>query len=125
MRTLGLFILTFAGIVAIAEDASAFGRKTRRADPCVNCDVSLVEVSSDGTSGAYSTGYSGGSPYVSPGPSSTSYRYYPNGGIWPSGYNASVYPGSGIIPAPGLLDAKTATPIAPRTVPNPMPNKDK
>jgi hypothetical protein len=36
MRTLFLFALTLAGIVALADDASALGRRNRRADPCCN-----------------------------------------------------------------------------------------
>jgi hypothetical protein len=124
MRTLFWFVLTSAGIVALADDASAFGRRGRWADTCGYGDVG---VASDGSSVAYTTGYTGqtGSVYVSPGPSSTSYRYYPNGGIWPTVYNPTVYPGNGVIPAPGLIDTKPVVPITPRPVANPKPDKDK
>jgi hypothetical protein len=124
MRTLFFFILATAGLVALAADASAFGRRSRWAEPYSYVDVGVV---SDGNSGAYTTGYSGqtGNVFVSPGPSSTSYRYYPNGGIWPSGYNPNVYPGTGLIPAPGLIDTKPVVPTTPRPVPNPKPDKNK
>jgi hypothetical protein len=32
----------------------------------------------------------------------TTVYYYPNGGIYPAGYNPTIYPGTGKIPAPGL-----------------------
>jgi hypothetical protein len=118
MRTPFLFILTIAGVLAVTDDVSAFGRKAHRAEVCCYGDVQPVEVAHGGTV-SYSTGVV--IPIGVVLPSSTSYRYYPNGGIWPTGYDATMYPGNGIFPAPGLIETKT--PVAPRLYP--LPTKDK
>ena len=120
MRTLSLFALTLAGIASLADNASAFGKRGHKVeayDCCGNMGVAVAGTVSSAQTGVYV-------PIQGPGPAYNPY-YYPNGGIYPAGYNPTVYPGSGKIPAPGFSDLKSEAPIAPRTVPNPMPTKDK
>ncbi len=130
MRTFFLFALTMAGTVALTDDASAFGkRRHHKGDAC--CYSGYTAPSCCGQTGvAYGNGGYGqpgvvyGSTGVYGARNTTSY-YYPNGGIYPAGYNPNVYPGSGIIPAAGTIDPRTGLPTTPRTVPNPMPDRDK
>jgi hypothetical protein len=53
--------------------------------------------------------------------------YYNPSGVYQSGYLApnTALPANGVVPAGATIDPKTGLPVTPRTVPNPMPDKDK
>jgi hypothetical protein len=150
-----LFALTMAGTAALSDDASAFGKRRHRESPCsyptTGCcgatgvasgayNPGYAGTACCGQTGmAYSSGYYYGpngmvnsSPYGFNGNRYGS--YYPNAmnpngmyqnGVYQSGYYTPGTTGNGLIPAGGTIDPRTGLPIAPRTVPNPMPDRDR
>jgi len=86
MRTLVLFVLTVGAVAAVAGDASAFGKRKKKADPC--CPTPVV-VAPSGCCG--SSGYPGAySPY--PG----AYGTYPSAPYLMPG---APQPGTVVVPA--------------------------
>lgn len=122
MRTLFLFALALAGAVSLADDASAFGRRGRKAKECGCGNTAAYVAPRSACCGQAGVVY--GSPNGAYGPTNSGY-YYPNGGVYQSGYYTPGVSGTGVIPAGGTIDPRTGLPITPRTVPNPMPDRDK
>lgn len=114
MRTFVLFALTLAGTAALTDDASAFGKRRHRGNQCCSPTPSCC-----GTTGVGYGGY--GNAYGAYGYPTTMYP----GGVYQSGYYTPGMSGTGVIPAAGTIDPKTGLPVAPRTVPNPMPDREK
>ena len=126
MRTFFLFAMTLAGTAAFTDDASAFGKRRHKADACGCCNTVGYVASAPACCGQ--TGVAYGGTYGVYGPRYGGY-YYSNGMspgvVYQSGYYTPGVSGSGVIPAGGTIDSRTGLPIAPRTVPNPMPDKEK
>jgi hypothetical protein len=112
MRTFFILALTVAGTAAITGDALAFGKGRSTLECCGGYGIggSAYIVSRDVLAEPPKADY--GTLYGAP--------YYPNGGVYPSGYNPTFYPGNGIIPAPGIVvQREMAAP------PRPVPEKGK
>jgi hypothetical protein len=163
MRTFFLFALTLAGTAAITDDASALGKRGRRAEQCCNgggyavaatpcCGQPAVAyganipvtygqpaVAYNGVYGSECCGQTAMAPQARRGllgrrhagdsyaQSYNTPMYYPSGmsqgGVYQSGYYGPTNPAGGIVPAAATIDPRTGLPIAPRTVPAPMPDR--